>query len=193
MEVTSPRSQDAEGTSPGVAGGNIHPSEVPAQLTTCFHRPQDTANSPGWHGGEGGWHEGLSSPASSLLCPRAHLSRPRLGPCSAFRRELHPRLPHQNFGTWPRGPFPSDQPRRPGPGIFAPPGALGGVTSHPSSGGSPSHCLASVPPESPHAPLPPGPPPARGHGRGGLRGPPATLTSGRPHLPLSAYGDSPAA
>lgn len=169
----------------------MHPRVLPSsQPASIAPRTQPTPQA-----GMGGLARGAVLACLQLtLSPSASIPPPpRLGPCSAFRRELHPGLPHQNFGTWPPGRHPSDQPRRPGLGIFAPPGALGGVTSHPSSGGSPSHCLASVPPDSPHAPLPPGAPPARGHGRGGLRGPPATLTSGRPHLPLSAYGDSPAA
>jgi hypothetical protein len=62
----------------------------------------------------------------------------------------------------------------------------------PSSLGSPSHYLVSVPPEIPTIPRY-RPAPSSLRPWDGLRGLPGALTSGRPHLPLSAYGDSPAA
>lgn len=133
----------------------------------------------------------------ALLAPHAcGFPSPRLCLCGAFRLQLCPWLPPAELQDFPppRAP-PSIQPGRPGAGGvggFQCPGAQGASLPAPSPPGSPSHCLASVPPDIPTMPrCCPAPPSPRRWGRPSGRR--AALTSGRPHLPLSAYGDSPAA
>lgn len=169
-EVTSPKSQCMEGTASrnswrGLSDTHLHPSRFllsskPVSITLrikCQFSRLAFGAGPERDSGN------LSGLICSPKCVYYHLS-PCL--CPSRAPSAYNYIPSSPIGT---SGLPHDGPSLraslvdPELGVFASPGVLGASLPAPSSLGSPSHCLASVPPDIPTMPrcrpAPPGPPP----------------------------------